>query len=357
MNRRTFAKSLVASLVLGSATRSYGQILPEHPLYASWEVWKAAYLGVDGRVVDGPQGSASHSESQGFGLCLAAFFGDRGAFNRIYGWTEANLRIRDDMLLAWRWLPDADVHVPDRNNASDGDLFYAWGLMLGSAAFGDTLQMDLARRIVTDLVAACIVPSPDGQGLVMLPAAEGFREGETITINPSYYMPRAMRELSEATGDMTLRQCHDDGLALMERLAWNGTIPDWVAIDVSGPLPTPKLSNATGYEAMRVPLYLLWSRLGSHPAVLRAADAYRGDLDADPFGPSPTIIDPASLSVTERSPDPGYGAIRALVTCAVAGRGPAPFPPFTAAQPYYPGTLHLMALLAQYEGYPQCYPL
>ena len=133
MNRRTVLRSLMAAALTPALAvpGAQAQILqedlvgPSSPLAAPWAAWKAAYLDDSGRVVDQLQQGASHSESQGYGLLLAAIFGDDPVFDQIYRWTETNLAVRSDALLAWRWLPEGAGRVPDRNNASDGDLFYA----------------------------------------------------------------------------------------------------------------------------------------------------------------------------------------------------------------------------------------
>ena len=122
MNRRT-AMLLSACAVLPGFATAQDVVAPAHPLMSSWEVWKAAFLEADGRVVDSLQMGASHSESQGYGLLLAASVGDGVAFDLIDRWTMANLAVRSDSLFAWRWLPADPAGVPDRNNASDGDLF------------------------------------------------------------------------------------------------------------------------------------------------------------------------------------------------------------------------------------------
>jgi endoglucanase len=49
-----------------------------------------------GRVVDTAKGLISHSEGQGYGLLLAVAAGDRSTFDRIWGWTRANLAVRKD---------------------------------------------------------------------------------------------------------------------------------------------------------------------------------------------------------------------------------------------------------------------
>jgi hypothetical protein len=74
----------MAVMTVSRASVSFGQSpdLP-HPLAAVWDAWKAAYMEPNGRVVDLMQGGASHSESQGYGLLLAATMQDAAAFDAI----------------------------------------------------------------------------------------------------------------------------------------------------------------------------------------------------------------------------------------------------------------------------------
>ena len=140
MNRRHFLSMLGAAPTLaamgGQGASAQGLLNSEdlaQQAAAVWQAWKGAYLQPSGRVVDGLQQNASHSEGQGYGAVLAVEFADQEALTRILDWTEANLALRGDSLLAWRYLPDASNPVPDLNNASDGDLFYAWALVRAAA--------------------------------------------------------------------------------------------------------------------------------------------------------------------------------------------------------------------------------
>jgi endoglucanase len=118
------------------------------------------------------------------------------------------------------------------------------------------------------------------------------------------------------------------------------------------------MSANNGYDAMRVALYLAWHGAADHPAIARQAAAYR---DAAEVGANaawtPTVIEPASMRVTERSPHAGYAALRGLILCLQGEAIGSTIPPFTTQQPYYPATLHLLALVAQAERYPRCVPI
>jgi len=360
MDRRHFLTAAIAAAALSagdaSAEAPAGQFGADHPLQESWRMWKTLCLADDGRVVDGFQNAASHSEGQGYGLTLAAIFDDRPAFDAILGWSDANLAVRDDALMAWRWQPEAEPPVQDRNNATDGDLFLAWGLILAAARQDRPELTARATRIATDLIGLCTAPHPDGGGeVLLLPAAAGFRDDGQLVINPSYYMPRAMRELGAATGVRELAPLADTGEALIERLAQDALVPDWIALTADGPTAPPEsFSQNAGYEAIRVPLMALWSGNAASRAVAGFAEATAAGWKDDS---QPVVFDPKSREVLERSAHAGYRAVAALSDCAASGGVGSAMPRFTADQPYYPATLHLMALVAQATNFPQCVPI
>lgn len=362
MNRRQFVAAGMAlplTARLGRATGSDGStqtVPPDHPLQASWQAWKTLCLAPEGRVIDNFQENASHSEGQGYGLVLAALFGDAEAAGRIIRWTEDNLTLREDNLLAWRWLPDAMPHVADRNNASDGDLFYAWGLLLSAPLADGPARRERAARIGNDLARRCVVTAPDGSGQpVLLPGTRGFQTAEGLVVNPSYYMARALRDLALASSQPLLAQLADSGSQLIERLAAKGPVPDWVLLTEHGPEPAPSpFSGVSGYEAVRVPLFALWSDAGQSAVVQGYAKRM---LEAGEEGGTPTVFEPSGRGIFERSPNPGYAALAALAHCASAGEVGSLMPAFTADQPYYPATLHLMALVIQVTTYPRCVPI
>jgi endoglucanase len=355
MRRRTFLSLAAGAATLAAGTRLAAQAAgARHPLWPLWLAWRDAHLDFSGRVVDGPQSRASHSEGQGYGMLLAAEVGDRDAFRRMADWTQANLAIRGDALLAWRWLPDAPERVPDLNNASDGDLFHAWALLRGAERFGAPAWRERAAAIAVDLVRKCLASRPDRPGLpVLLPAAYGFTTADGVIVNPSYMMPVALREVAAATGQGDLERAAASGLSLMSEIAQGSLVPDWLELTPSGRQAAHGFSHDAGYEAVRVPLFLAWSGERDHPALSRAA----GAMARAPLGLAATVIDAQTGEVLETSGDPGYRAVTALSRCAATGGAGAAIPPYTRRQPYYPSTLHMFAMLAQIRTLPACLPL
>ena len=360
MKRRHFLRNLAAAGLLSSnASQAFAQadarlLGQDHPLWNVWVAWRNQHLDFSGRVIDVPQERASHSEGQGYGMLLAAEIGDELVFDRMAEWTQNNLAIRGDNLLAWRWFPDRPERVPDINNASDGDLFHAWALLRGSASFDRPELAERAASIAQDLVEKCVVERPDDSTQqLLLPAASGFATPSGYIFNPSYMMPLALRELGEASDQQALISAADSALSLMLELARTGPVPDWLEITPAGVREAAGFSPNAGYEALRIPIFLIWSGEGNHPAVIEYADAQR-DLRFGSFG---TIVSRDGGTILEPSEEAGYRAIRVLNRCQVENLDYVAVPSFDTNQPYYPATLQLFCFLVLLNAMPSCRPI
>jgi endoglucanase len=350
IERRLMMKCSAMAAIAGSIA-SFAR-RPAEASEMEWSFWKGAYTEA-GRVIDGPQGDVSHSEGQGYGMLLALAYNDRPAFDSYLDWAVATLRIRDDGLFAWRWRPDGEPAIDDTNNASDGDLLIAWAAARAAARFQDQYYMDLAQSLSETLVERCMATDPATGRRFLLPAVEGFQRAEGPVLNPSYIIPLALRELAAATGIAELEQLADDGSAILADLAVNGLPPDWVQMTADGPAPAEALSNHAGYDALRVPLYLIWDGQAEHPAVARW-NALWSRTGGDAM---PTVVESGTGVVLEESPNPGYRATPALVSCILGDERGSAMPRVTLEEPYFPATLSLLSRIAQREKWPRCAPL
>lgn len=224
---------------------------------ADWETFKQGFLEPDGRIVDTGQGRISHSEGQGFAMLFAVHYADRAVFDRLWLWTRQNLQVRDDALLAWKWQPQGGV--TDRNNAADGDIFVAWALLRAAekwrqpeyAAAGTRIAADIRRKSMRRVA----------HGLVLLPGLEGFDKPEGMTINLSYWVYPALRELARADPAPEWDELSRTGVAILEYSyfgRWR-LPPDWLRLG-ERVLPGGPPPERFGFDAVRIPLYLLWSR-------------------------------------------------------------------------------------------------
>lgn len=314
---------------------------------AAWRDYAQRFLLPEGRVVDTGNKGISHSEGQGYGLLLAEAAGDRAAFDRILGWTQRNLMVREDGLSAWRWQPDGGV--TDRNNASDGDILIAWALLRAADRWKTEAYGTAAAAIVKALAAAVVV---EQAGMtVLLPGHAGFRKGDSLVLNPSYWVFPALRAFAALPGAEIWRKVADNGLALLSKARFGGfqLPPDWVTLDAKGNVALAEgFRKQYGYDAVRVPLYLAW-------------DGYRDPYYFRPFatlaakyGGSaiPATVSLPGGTTTQVSASVGMLAVYRLA-CRIAGTGAeVQVPPFGANEDYYSTTLaHLAALAAQSLGF------
>jgi endoglucanase len=343
LNRRACLVGLAGAT--GLAGLAPVRALALAPGFAGWEDWRARFLTPEGRVIDDYQGDISHSEGQAWGLLFAVAANDWPAFDAIRGWTNAFLAVRQDPLLAWRFVPGEAWETRDYNNASDGDLFYAWALLRGGRQFSDPDALAQAERIARGLIEICVAEDPRRSGrLQLLPGAENFRHDGGLTLNPSYIMPRALHELAAAFDLPILAQVAEDGAALLEEVAAEGLPPDWLGLDGGGWSAAEGDKGRFGYDAIRVPLYLIWSGRAGHPMVRQVAQLWSqgGEGTAVRAGRDGQIL--------HRDPSPGYAALARTVRLATAPEKViASVSTQAARQGYYPATLGLLAELVAHD--------
>jgi len=300
-----------------------------------WSRWKALFVAPDGRVVDTGQDGISHSEGQAYGLLLAQSFGDRDTFERIEAWTRSTLATRQDALMAWKW---QDGIVRDWRNATDGDLLRGWALLRATRDSAWSGHASQVQEIGRDLVRICLAPDPRAPAEPLLkPADQMTATASSVIINPSYYVIRALIELGEATGQPALLRAAAHGERI---LADPAALRDWVDVTAGGIVPAQGFGDRFGWDALRIPLYLVWSGRRDHPALGRAQARFSATSTP---GHVATVTAPNGR-VLEQSDAPGFRAVASLA----AGRAPDPAAP--ANQDYYAATLDLLAQIAWREG-------
>ncbi|BAI75808.1 endoglucanase (plasmid) [Azospirillum sp. B510] len=313
---------------------------------AAWRRYAERFLLPEGRIVDTGNKGISHSEGQGYGMLLAAAAGDHAAFDRLWGWTQRVLMVRGDGLVAWRWTPDGGV--ADRNNASDGDMLIAWALLRAAEVWQAEAYRSAATAIVKALAAGLLV---EQAGLtVLLPGRDGFRKGDTLVLNPSYWIFPAIRAFAALAGGERWNRLTDSGLILLSKARFGEfqLPPDWMTLDAAGTVGIADgFKKQYGYDAIRVPLYLAW-------------DGYRDPYYFHPYASLAAKFGgkavPATVSLpggttTQVAASVGMLAVYRLA-CRLAGNGDAvTVPPPAPDDDYYSATLaHLSALAAQSLG-------
>ncbi len=309
-----------------------------------WQLYKQRFMTEDGRIVDTGNGGISHSEGQGFAMLLAVAHDDRAAFDLIWQWTSTNLQQRDDLLHVWRWTPDLPGHIDDRNNATDGDLFIAWALARAARTWKEAAYGDAARALARSIRQALLRNA--GRHDILLPGSVGFEFPERIVVNPSYFVLPAYAALAEVDPAPIWPALAQSALALIAEARFGSSQlpPDWLEIGVDG---APRLAQGFdarfGYEAVRIPLYLIWA---GHDRVGDFARYWGSFAGTDRL---PPWTDLQSGEQADYDASPGIKAVAALVDATMTG-DPISLPPLDAEQDYYSASLLLLAKTAWRES-------
>lgn len=317
-----------------------------------WADWRNRFLLPDGRVVDTGNGGISHSEGQGYGMLLAAFAGDRQSFDAMWAWTRTHLGVRPDGLFAWRFRPGNRPPVDDPNNATDGDLLIAWALVEAHRRWPESTYRAQAATLARAIASHATLETPAGR--MLMPGVIGFSATDRPdgpVVNLSYYVFPAFEALATVTPEIDWSQVVRHGLALVAHARFGpADLPsDWVSLAGAVPRPAEGFTPEFGYNAIRIPLYLAWSGFGRREDLAVYASLWRGDPIV-----TPAIVDVGSGRWTGAFGQSGYGAIPAIVACALEGRRIHHSLRRATDEPYYPATLRLLTLAAVAGRYPTC---
>lgn len=253
VNRRNFSLGLASILTVACAK------VPESKAKTGdgfWAQFRERFILPSGRVIDNGNGNISHSEGQGYGLLLAAINSDEATFDALAEWTQDTLG-RDDMALhAWRYDSREFNPIPDRNNATDGDMLIAWALSLGAKKWRNSSYAARSKAI-RQAIRSRLIVQRNGEQL-LLPGLVGFVEAERVVINPSYYIWPALDHFRAVDGAAAWAAVINDGMRIMSRARFGpyGLPADWLQVDPTGTwMPAIDKPPRFGFDAIRIPLY------------------------------------------------------------------------------------------------------
>lgn len=336
---RSLAAAFVgASIALLAPAKAIADRADPNP--SDWASFRARFVTVEGRVIDNANNGVSHTEGQGYGMLLAAYYGDRPTFELMLQWTEKTLQHRDNHLFSWRYDPVAANHVADPNNATDGDLYIAWALARAGEVWNQPAYKVRAEHIAHDILQYCVVEQ-NGKTL-LLPGANGFRRAEGTVLNLSYYSFAAMRGLAAVMPDTRWQRLEDDGIAIM-RDAHFGPFalpPDWLMVTREGKYrPAPDQPARFSYDAVRVPLNLAWVHR-HEPALDNVVAMWNSS--AMPVR-APAWVSLNGNEAANTTIGAGIRAIKAVSEAEATGSDPAAFPAIADATEYYQAALLLIS--------------
>ncbi|NNG71003.1 endoglucanase [Rhizobium laguerreae] len=315
----------------------------------AWSAYKAKFLDATGRIIDNGNGNISHSEGQGYGMLLAYLSASPADFEQIWYFTRTELLLRDDGLAVWKWDPNGKPHVTDANNATDGDMLIAYALALAGTAWKRNDYILAASRMAQALLAETVVRSA-GHTL-LLPGSQGFaatdREDGPV-VNPSYWIYEAIPVMAVLAPSDAWQKLSDGGLTLLKTMQFGPRkLPaEWVSLS-GQPQPAQGFDAEFGYNAIRIPLYLVRGGVTDKALLTRLQQGMSQDG-------VPATIDLTTGRTKTVLPDPGYRIVNDVVACVVDGtKLPVSALQFAPAL-YYPSTLQLLGLAYIGEKHPEC---
>ncbi|MFU8785520.1 glycosyl hydrolase family 8 [Aliidiomarina sp.] len=262
----------------------------------------------DGRVIDEEsEESISTSEGQAYGMWFALLAQDQTQFDLMLTWADRNLAqgALGDKLPAWLWGEDEDGtwHILENNSASDADIWITYALYAAAELWQQpryaALATRLSRRLLSSTTIVLGTESPQAsslntngvtttaraEGLVLLPAPQGFTHDGYVMVNPSYFNFMQLRGLAAYSGDERWQEIYKNSVNIMQQLAHegHGMVPDWLTLDYAGNLlsvgQTPRHHQNDvrygEYDAIRTYLWLAQDQqllnqfLGMHEVVVQ----------------------------------------------------------------------------------------
>ena len=319
----------------------------------NWERFKMRFISEEGRVIDTGNGYISHSEGQGLGMLLAVAHDDQITFEKIWGWTDKNLGLRDDGLFVWRWDPNKDLHTEDFGSATDGDILIAWAMARAAKKWGNPTLLknakQLAKTIRTQLIADIY-----GDTLLLPGPVWPRRDGHTV-INLSYWIYPAFQEFSRIDASPQWEKLIRTGIDLMTRARFGDwDLPaDWLAVKNDGSLSQlDDFPFVFGYEAVRIPLYYLWGGYNQKD-LLRVYQAFWSTTAKG--NKLVTILGLALDSIIQQENVLAYRAVSELVECAISQKPVSVLSKsFSENEDYFSAALFLIAQRVVEESMPYC---
>jgi endoglucanase len=309
-----------------------------------WQRYQTYFIR-QGRVIDTANQNISHSEGQGYAMLFAVVAEDRQAFTQLWRWTKHHLQ-RSDYLFSWKYVPcPSDDHqcVVDPNNATDGDILIAWSLLAAAKQWRQPTYGTEAINIIRAIREQTIRRRFGYQ--IILPGVYGFDTQHHTQLNLSYWIFPALKTFGHITGDLIWDEVYQSGLSLLHQARfgiWH-LPPDWVMLTKDGLSLRDTVSQEYGYNACRIPLYLLLDKQLDE-TILTPFMAFW----AQSFVPA--TINLSNGRAADYHYPPGMEAI-AIATRRVlqAQRSPA-LPEITEQTDYYSASLIMLSQIALREG-------
>lgn len=213
------------------------------------------------RVDDGELENKTVSEGIGYWMILSVHAHDRATFDGL--WNYARSHLNQHSLMHWRIGADnkPDTEPPEGDSASDADLDIAYALYAADQTWGGYHEpfFEMTEAIMTHEV--------EPETYILKPGEWG---GSDVT-SPAYFRPWYYDIFAKATGDVRWLRVAEASRNMIEAIMAQtpagdtGLMPNWAAADGSPGYLMGDDSFTYGWDASRVPIWLMIYLQYTHP--------------------------------------------------------------------------------------------
>ena len=226
-----------------------------------WKQYKQNFITADGRVIDRFNKNISHSESVGYGMFFAISYNDNKTFNNIRSWLHKNMRLGKSNLYGWKWGKKSDNSwgMLDRNNATDGDMWIAYSLLLAYEKWKDKKYLIEAKKLILAIRKYSVVKL--NGTTILLPSQYGFVKKSYIKLNPSYTIPFIFDKFAIYDKHKIWKILVTDSIDMFKGSAVGNLKihPDWIKLDrKTMTYSYYKDESIFGFDSVRTPLFLAY---------------------------------------------------------------------------------------------------
>ena len=249
-------------------------------LAESWQSYRQRFIQADGRVIDWEAHQRTTSEGQAYALLRAVVANDPTTFAQVLKWAENNLRrlgkngVPTDTLWAWQWgqVGGNQWGTIDANFASDADIDTIHALILAHRRWQRPDYLKLAQAKLADLWQLSTLTGEKQRRYLLPGPIRAFRQGDRVTLNPSYFAPYAYRLFAQVDPTHDWQSLVGSGyqvLTTASTLSQVGLPSDWIDLDLNTGQVSPVLAakpgpSQYGFDASRV-----WWRIAIDAAAFK----------------------------------------------------------------------------------------
>lgn len=227
-----------------------------------WEQYKNTFITPEGRTIDPKANNITTSEGQSYSMLRAVWKGDKEIFDRVFIWSEYNMKLKDNGLYAWLYgIDDTNTGaILDSTTATDADEDIALSLLFAHKKWQDPIYMDRAREILDGIWQNRVIEINN-----TLYLTSGAQTDEGYLINPSYFSPASYKIFAQVDKNHEWNKLALDSYVILNNLKTSsifkntiGLVPDWFILTENGNYQSAahikEYADLYGYDAFR----LMW---------------------------------------------------------------------------------------------------